>query len=150
MQSLASYPYLQLSLHVREGGAIEAQWKGFVSSAVLRQATLDCVRLARQHGITGWIADDRQLGAVRPADLEWIATHVLPELIQLGVKRFARIEAVDPLNKLLIGQAQVAAEQQLPFVLQSFTDLEAARAWACGYGSGSAPARRSTQDATLG
>lgn len=132
MQLLASYPYLSLSLHEGRGRAIEAQWKGFVSSALLRQATLECVQLAREHHITGWIADDRRLGAVRPVDLEWIATQVLPQLIQVGIKRFARIEAFDPLNKLLISQAQETAQQQLPFELRSFSDLEAARSWASG------------------
>ena len=145
MQLLASYPYLTLSLHKGRGRAIEAQWKGFVSSAVLRHATLECVRLAREYAVTGWIADDRLLGAVRPVDLEWIATQVLPELIALGVNRFARLEAVDPLNKLLIGQAQQSAEQHLPFALQSFADLKAARVWACEQGSDSTSSPRAAQ-----
>ncbi|GAA3929481.1 hypothetical protein [Hymenobacter algoricola] len=131
MQPLVSYSYLDLYLHEGVSRAIEAQWKGFISSSLLRQALLECVTLAREHGITGWIADDRLLGPVRPVDLEWIATQVLPQLVELGLRRFARIEAVDPLNKLLIGQAQAAAEQQLHFDLQSFTDLQAARTWAC-------------------
>jgi hypothetical protein len=134
MQLLASYPFLNLYLHEGASRAIEAQWHGFISSALLRQATLDAVKLAREHRITGWVADDRLLGPVRPVDLEWIATEVLPILIDVGLRRFARIEAEDPLNKMLIGQAQETAEQQLPFELQAFTDLTAARAWACGNG----------------
>ena len=132
MQILASYPFLNLYLHEGVSRAIEAQWQGFVGSALLREATLDAVKLARQHRITGWIADDRLLGAVRPVDLDWIAKEVLPQLIGVGVKRFARIEATDPLNKMLIGKAQETAEQKLPFALRTFTDLVAARAWACG------------------
>ncbi|HEX8505788.1 MAG TPA: hypothetical protein VF630_10500 [Hymenobacter sp.] len=132
MQLLASYPYLHLYLHEGVSRAIEAQWKGFVSSALLREATLECVQRAREHRISGWVADDRLLGPVRPVDLEWIAQEVLPQLVAVGLKRFARIEAADPLNQLLIGRAQAIAEQQLPFELQSFTDLQEARAWACG------------------
>ncbi|WP_227606790.1 hypothetical protein [Hymenobacter translucens] len=120
-------------MHQGTSRAIEAQWKGFVGSTVLRQATLECVDHARAHGITGWIADDRLLGPVRPIDLQWIATEVLPQLVVVGLKRFARIEAIDPLNKMLIGQAQETAQQHLPFELQAFTDLDAARSWACGY-----------------
>jgi hypothetical protein len=132
MQLLYSSDFLTLTLHEGASRAIEAKWQGFVSSAVLRQATLDAVVLARQHRITGWIADDRLLGPVRPVDLEWIAQHVLPQLIGVGLKRFARIEAIDPLNKLLIGQVQDTAESQMPFEMQTFTSLPAARAWACG------------------
>ena len=132
MQLLVSYSYLNLYLHEGASRAIEAQWKGFVGSTLLRQATLECVEQAREHRITGWIADDRLLGPVRPTDLEWIGREVLPLLVEVGLQRFARIEATDPLNKLLIGQAQETAEQQMPFLLCSFTDLEEARAWACG------------------
>lgn len=132
MQLLYSSDFLTLHLHEGASRAIEARWQGFVSSAVLRQATLDAVNLARQHRITGWIADDRLLGPVRPVDLEWISQQALPQLIGVGLKRFARIEAHDPLNKLLIGQAQDAAESQMPFEMQTFTDLPAARIWACG------------------
>jgi hypothetical protein len=132
MQLLVSHPYLRLYLHEGASRAIEAQWQGFISSAVLRQATLDAVELARKHRITGWIADDRLLGPVRPVDLEWIAREVLPLLIDVGLRRFARLDAVDPLNKMLIGQAQETAQHQMPFDLQSFTDLDLAREWACG------------------
>lgn len=132
MQLLTASSHLTLYLHQGASRALEAQWLGFASSAVLRQSTLEAVVLARQYRITSWIADDRLLGPVRPVDLEWIAQHVLPQLIAVGIKRFARIDAIDPLNKLLIGQAQAAAAQQLPFELRTFTDLTAARAWACG------------------
>ncbi|TGE16002.1 hypothetical protein [Hymenobacter elongatus] len=132
MHLLATYPYLNLYLYEGTSRAIEAQWLGFVSSSLLRQATLDCVEHARQQRITGWIADDRLLGPVRPVDLEWIAQQVFPRLIELGVQRFARLEGVDPLNKLLIGQAQETAQQQMPFELLAFTNLTAARNWACG------------------
>lgn len=132
MQLLSSYPFVNLFLHEGASRAIEAQWQGFVSSALLRETTLEAVKLARQHRITGWIADDRLLGPVRPVDLDWIAKEVLPQLISVGVKRFARIEATDPLNKMLIGKVQEAAEQKLPFELATFTDLVAARTWACG------------------
>ncbi|MDF7814801.1 hypothetical protein [Hymenobacter sp. YC55] len=132
MQLLDSYPFVNLFLHEGASRAIEAQWQGFVSSALLREVTLDAVKLARQHRISGWIADDRLLGPVRPVDLDWIAKEVLPQLVGVGVKRFARIEATDPLNKMLIGKVQETAEQKLPFELRTFTDLVLARAWACG------------------
>lgn len=132
MQLLASYPYLNLYLHEGASRAIEAEWKGFISSPVLRQATREAVALAQQHCIAGWIADDRLLGPVRPSDLEWIVANVLPQLVEVGLQRFARMEAIDPMNKMLIGQVQETAQQQMPFELRSFTDIAEARAWACG------------------
>ena len=132
MQLLVSYPYLQLYLHKGESVALEAQWTGMPGSVLLRQATLECVTLAREHGVTGWIADDRQLGPVSARDLEWIATYVLPLLIKWGVRRFARLEGVAPLTQERVGPVQDRAQQQLAFELRSFTAPAEARAWAAG------------------
>lgn len=70
---------------------------------MLRQATLGAVELAREHRISGWIADDWLPGPVRPTGLASIAKEVLPQPAQVGLLRFARLDAVDPLNELRIG-----------------------------------------------
>ena len=136
MQLLACYPYLNLYLHQDASRVLEAQWNGVASSVLLRKATLECVELARAHSITGWIADDRQLGPVSPSDLSWITTFVFPLLVKGGVRRFARLEAVDPRTQRVIDLVQEIAVQQLPvelpFELRSFTNPVQARAWACG------------------
>ncbi|MBF9239643.1 hypothetical protein I2I05_19780 [Hymenobacter sp. BT683] len=132
MQRLVSYPYLELTLHDGAGRALEARWNGVIAPAALRRATLECVTLARAHGVTGWVADDRRLGPVAPRDLAWIATYVFPLLIKWGVRRFARLEAVDPRSQRGLALAQEMAAHTLPFALRSFTDPHEARAWACG------------------
>ena len=67
------------------------------------QATLGTVELAREHRISGWIADDWLSGPVRLTELAWIAKKVLPQLVQVGLLWVARLDAVDPLNELRIG-----------------------------------------------
>ncbi|ALW86782.1 hypothetical protein AUC43_17870 [Hymenobacter sedentarius] len=132
MQLLASYPYLKLYLHEGAGRALEAQWTGVAASPVLRRATLECIELARAHGVTGWVADDRRLGPVSPVDLSWIYTYVFPLLVQGGVRRFARLEAEDPQTQRVVSRVQEIAAQKLTFELCSFNDPAEARAWACG------------------
>lgn len=132
MQLLASHPYLNLYLHEGNTRALEARWKGYVSSAVLRQALTDALALAGQHGVTAWIADERRLGAVRPDDLRWVGQHLMPQLVALGVTRVARIEATDPLNRLLIQREITASQQVLPFEVRVFGSSNEARVWACG------------------
>jgi hypothetical protein len=129
---LAQYPFLTLYLHEGRATALEAQWQGFVTSAVFRQAIAEAVDRAREHRITGWVADDRLLGPVRPADMAWIAADIMPELVRIGLRRLARIEAADPLNQLLIKQMHRAAHERAPFQQRLFTDVAQARAWACG------------------
>ncbi|MGY2134937.1 hypothetical protein ACW9KT_22085 [Hymenobacter sp. HD11105] len=132
MLLLAQYPFLHLYLHQGPSQALEAQWQGFVTSAVFRQAITEALARAREHRITGWVADDRLLGAVRPADMDWIATEVMPELVRVGLRRLARIEAESPLNQLLIKQMHRTAHELAPFEHRLFTDVAQARAWACG------------------
>ena len=132
MQLLASYPFLNLYLHPGPPPALEAQWHGSTSSTLLRQATVECVTFAREHRVTGWIADDRQLEPLRPRDLNWIATYALPLLVKWGVRRFAHLEAANPLTQRGLDPVQESAGQHLSFEIRSFTDLAAARAWACG------------------
>jgi hypothetical protein len=132
MQLLATLPHLTLYLHVGVSRALEAQWQGAVGSAMLRRATLECATRARAHDITGWVADDRLLGPVRPADLEWTALYVLPLLVKQGVRRFARLEAADPHMQRLVARTQDPNARHWPFDLRVFTDVWAARAWACG------------------
>jgi hypothetical protein len=139
MHLLASYPYVQLYLHQGAARALEARWTGTATSAQLRQATLACVELARAYGVTGWVADDRALGPVRPEDLSWISTYVFPLLIRGGVHRFARLAPEGPRTQQVVGLAQDLAVQQLPFALRSFTDVWQARAWACEEPHPSAP-----------
>lgn len=130
MVLLASFSFLNLHLHEGPHPVLVAEWRGFVGSAFLRQAVSEALVLARQHHVQGWVADDRLLGPVRPVDLEWVTSTALPELIDMGVTRFAIVEAQDPLNRLLINNAADTATVSLPLEMRRFGDVAAACAWA--------------------
>ncbi|UYZ57896.1 hypothetical protein [Hymenobacter latericus] len=132
MPPIASYPSLILHLHHGRINALETEWLSFVSSANFRSQILDALALARQHHVTGWIANDRLLGAVRPVDLRWVAEEVLPAMAELGVVRFARLESEETLNRMLIGNMYQGATETVPFEVRAFSDPAEARAWACG------------------
>jgi hypothetical protein len=132
MHLLASFPFLRLFLHDGPPRTFEAKWQGFVSSADLREATTEVLRLARQHRVTAWVSDERQLGPTRPDDLRWAATYVLPELRAIGVQRFALVESENPLNQMLqrSNASKVATESAME--IRSFSTPLEARAWAQG------------------
>ncbi|KUG08117.1 hypothetical protein [Solirubrum puertoriconensis] len=132
MPPIASYPSLVLHLHRGRTNALETEWLSFVSSAAFRSQITDALELARRHNVTGWIANDRLLGAVRPVDLRWVAEVVLPAMAKLGVQRFARLESEETLNRMLIGNMYQDVTEAVPFEVRSFGDLAEARAWACG------------------
>lgn len=131
-KTLATYPFLNVLLHTGSAPVMETEWQGFAGSTDFRAALLETLRLARLHRITGWVADDRRLGAVRPKDLEWTHHEILKPLSDLGVRRFAHLEAEEALNRLTIDGLYRAAVPDLAYEFRHFTDIEQARAWAAG------------------
>jgi hypothetical protein len=134
MQTALSLPYLSIYLHDGPLPALETHWLGFASSADFRAAVAQAVGLGRQHGVRGWIADDRLLGAVRPRDLDWVHDEVLLVLDGLGLQRFAHLESQDVLNRRTIAGMYERVQPTISYEIRRFDDLAAARAWASGEG----------------
>jgi hypothetical protein len=130
--TLATYPFLNILLHTGTRNVLETEWLGFAGSTDIRSALTEALRLARLHHITGWVADDRHLGAVRPKDLEWSHNAILIPLSELGVVRFAHLESEEALNRLTINGMYQTAVPGLAYEFRHFTSLTAARAWAAG------------------
>ncbi|MDO7851355.1 hypothetical protein [Hymenobacter convexus] len=127
-----AFPYLNLYLHPGPSPSLETHWLGFATGAEFRAGVRKAVELARQHHVTGWIADDRLLGAVHPRDLQWCFEEVLLALGGLGVRRFALLESQDALNRRTIDGMYQRVQSVVDFEIRRFTDLELARAWAGG------------------
>jgi hypothetical protein len=127
-----AFPYLNLYLHPGPPPAVETHWLGFANGAEFRAGILQAVALARQHHVAGWIADDRLLGAVRPRDLQWCFDEVLLALGAVGVHRFALLESEDALNRRTIDTMYQRVQPVVAFEIRRFTDVQQARAWACG------------------
>ncbi|MFD1872693.1 hypothetical protein [Hymenobacter bucti] len=130
--TLATYPFLNILLHTGPRNVLETEWLGFAGSTDFRTALVEALRLARQHRVTGWVADDRHLGPVRPKDLEWTHSAVLQPLSELGVLRFAHLESEEALNRLIINGMYQTAVPGLAYEFRHFTLLAEARAWAAG------------------
>ncbi len=128
--ALATYPFLNVLLHTGKRTVLETEWLGFAGSTDFRLVLAEAVRLARQHHATGWVADDRRLGAVRPKDLDWAHQHVLVPLAGLGILRFAHLESEEVLNRITINGMYQSALPDLPYEFRHFTSLFEARAWA--------------------
>ena len=127
-----AFPYLNLYLHPGPSPAMETHWLGFATGAEFRAGILQAMALGREHHVTGWIADDRLLGAVRPRDLQWCLDEVLLSLGELGVRRFALLESQDAMNRRTIDGMYQRVEPEVSFEIRRFTDLQHARAWAGG------------------
>jgi hypothetical protein len=130
---LASYP--TLVLHPGPCNALETEWLGYVSSTDFRRLVTEALKLARHHNVTAWIANDWLLGPLRSVNLEWVGSVVLPAMAELGIVRFARLEAEHSLNRMLIGALYQDTTPELPFETCTFPDVYQTRTWACSEGS---------------
>lgn len=132
MQIILSFPYLQVYLHQGPLPVLETHWLGFATSTEFRSSVEKALRIARQHQVKGWIADDRLLGAVRPRDLQWTYEEVLLAMDTMGLQRFALLESQDALNRLTIAGMYQQASPSVSYEIRRFDDITLARAWASG------------------
>ena len=121
--------YLTLH-HDPVGATIETEWQGFVNSEQLRTALLETLRLAQQHRIKGYVANNTLLRTIRPTDQDWINETWFPEFAKLGVQRMAIVVSQDGLNRMGIDNIMQRATAHVPFDTQHFADATAARQWA--------------------
>jgi hypothetical protein len=124
--------------HDHVGATIETEWQGFVNSEQLRTSLLETLRLARQHRVKGYIANNVLLRTIRPADQDWINEVWFPEFAKLGVQRMAVVVSQDGLNRMGVDNIMQRATAHLPFDTQYFADAQAARQWAAVTSAGRA------------
>lgn len=132
MRPVLSLPFVTISLHEGPVPVLELQWLHYAASADFRPAALQALALSQQYRVQAWVADDRHLGAVRPRDLEWAEQAIMVPLDQLGLQRFAKLEALDSFNRLTVGAMYTRMQPVLTLELRNFSDLDQARAWASG------------------
>lgn len=127
--------------HDPAGATLETEWLGFVNSEQLRSSLTEALRLARQHQVRGWVANNTLLRTIRPTDQDWINREWFPEFAKLGVRRLAIAESQDALNRMGISTIMQRATEHTPFDTQYFADATAARRWAAGVATTPAPVR---------
>lgn len=132
MKTLFTAPYLFIYLHEGTCPVLELSWQGYVPGSAFREAALHSVALGTEHQVRGWLTDDRQLGALRPRDLDWVAEAGLQALNKLGLARFAQLESQDVLNRRTIDGMYQQVLPILTYEVRRFDDLALARAWVRG------------------
>ncbi|MCC2547278.1 hypothetical protein LJY25_12550 [Hymenobacter sp. BT175] len=124
----AVYNSSTLRIHLYPDQSIlETEWLDFAQGEVLRSGYSEAIRLARQHGVRGWVANQKNMRTIRPTDQDWIAEHIMPSLRQLGLLRIGIVSSDDALNRM--GIKSILARCPLGIDMQFFPDAVAARQW---------------------
>lgn len=106
-----------------------AVWNGFLSSHEFKEATTKCLELMEQEQLIHWLADNRNMKAIRQADQQWFAEHILPRLLQSSLQRMATLVSHDIFNKMAVENLMQKVEHTDHLYLRDFEDEAMAIAW---------------------
>lgn len=106
-----------------------AETTGFMSSEKFREATHQCGQLMEEYRPLRWLADNRQMKAIRQADQEWFAQFALPRLANGSIRRNATVVSEDIFNKMAVEQFLKRAQGVGDLVMKEFEHRDEAMAW---------------------
>lgn len=104
-------------------------WNGFVSGEAYRQSMMACVRLMTEQNVRYWIADDREMKAIRLKDQEWSNAVLMPQLANSSLKKMALVVSRDMFNQIAIDHIINQAGSTIGFEIRYFKDPKPAEAW---------------------
>ncbi|WP_242926192.1 hypothetical protein [Pontibacter vulgaris] len=108
----------------------KAVWNGHLEGAELREAFLLCLELIDRFMLTRWLADDRLMKSIEPADLEWSKQNYIPRIGNSSLLRFARLPSQFQKNleavNAMIEQSHTLKTKVVPL---DFTDEQEAMDW---------------------
>lgn len=107
-----------------------AEWKGRLQGAELREAYLLCHEMINRYSLTRWLADDRLMGGISPADLKWSLEVHVPQIAKSSLKRLARIPSRFEKNReaveIMINKGYT---YDISLLLRDFSNKEEAMEW---------------------
>lgn len=130
MEKVFASPHINIYLHTGPHNTLELEWLGFANSDELRGSLLEGLRLAREHGIKSWLADNRLLRAIRPKDFEWMGPAIITPLNEMGLARIAIVESQDAINRFGVNAFMASVIPNTHITNQLFASCDEARAWA--------------------
>lgn len=118
---------LYYSKEARLGKAV---WRGRLQGPELREAFLLCLELIDRFYLTRWLADDRLMEAIDPADLEWSLQVYVPRMARSSLLRMAQLPSSFEDNRqgveVMIDKGK---SYGVDLVHRTFIDEQEAMAW---------------------
>ncbi|WP_239022841.1 hypothetical protein [Pontibacter mangrovi] len=86
--------------------------------------------MANRFSLVRWLADDRKMGAICPADLEWSLQEYIPRVAQGSLLRMARLPSIFEENLQAVGvMVRKGHTYDLNLAFRDFKTEEEAMAW---------------------
>lgn len=124
------YQKPHLTIYYDEARSLgKSEWNGFVSGQDFRESSLACLKLIKEKQVRFWVADDRNMRAIRLKDQEWSNTVLIPKILLTNLKKMALIVSTDMFNQLAVDSMVHKAGDNHSIELQYFHDLASAEEW---------------------
>lgn len=108
----------------------KAEWFGRLHGPELREAYLLCHDMINRFSLTKWLADDRLMGNISPADLKWSLDVHVPQMAKSSLRRLARIPSQFESNLEAVGtMINKGYTLDLSLEMRDFEDEEKALKW---------------------
>ncbi|HTI85639.1 MAG TPA: hypothetical protein VL966_03470 [Alphaproteobacteria bacterium] len=106
-------------------------WRGYATDLQIRYVHEVMLALSRNHGVAKILSDNTRLQALGEEISRWITADWMPRAVAAGLRVSAAtaphsVFASEPLRQLV-------SALRVPFVVEFFADLDAARDWLRGY-----------------
>jgi hypothetical protein len=107
-----------------------AVWTGKLQGPELREAYLLCLEMINRFSLIRWLADDRLMGPIAPADLDWSRQVHVPAMAKSSLLRMAYLPSLSEENReaveIMIDKGHT---YDLKMVIRNSRDKEEATAW---------------------
>lgn len=116
--------YVDKELHLGIG-----EWKGFASSNEIRETALKSLEIVNKYNLTRWLADRRNMKAIRQQDQQWTVEEFIPKLLESPLRRMATIVSEDLFNRMAIENMIQRSGGLGNIVLREFNNTDEALKW---------------------
>ena len=107
-----------------------AVWTGKLQGPELREAYLLCLEMINRFSLVRWLADDRLMGPITPADLDWSMQVHVPAMAKSSLLRMAYLPSLSEENREAVEyMIDKGHTYDLKLVVRSFQEKEEAMAW---------------------
>ena len=119
-------PYVTLELD-EEFSCLTQRWKGFAKSEQFREGINKSLEIFQQRQIDKIISDTQNASLVKKEDTDWVATIIIPKLVQRGLRCMAFIVPTNVFTQISVDNFKNEAKGGVR--IQYFDDYEKAKEW---------------------
>ncbi|MCJ8163861.1 hypothetical protein MKJ04_03340 [Pontibacter sp. E15-1] len=108
----------------------KAVWRGHLQGPELREAFLLCLEVIDRYNLTRWLADDRLMLSIAPADMEWSLEVHVPRMAGSSLLRMARLPSYSEENREAVDiMIDKGLHSDTKLAFRDFKDEKEAMAW---------------------